>query len=633
MRTFRSYNFFILLALDLCLVLAAHWLSYLTRFEGRIPPEQMGYLVHLIPVFAVTKLGCFYFYDLYRGMWRYTSFHDLFNIIKATTAASLIIMVMLLLAHRFEGFSRSVFILDWLFTTIFLAGLRIGIRLVYGLKFVPLPRLLPRKNKGATKKCVLLGAGMAAEKLIRDIMANAEAPFEFTAIFDDDVKKQGRMVHGVPVVGPIPSLPYWLRSEGAGVQEILIAMPSVAGNRLRAIVKKCEETGLPFKTIPSLSEIASGKVSIKSLRDVDYKDLLARVPARLDLNRITGCLEGKTVLVTGAGGSIGSTLCRQILRFSPAKVLLLDSSEANLYAIQMELEHELGFKDYVPLLGTLQDKAWTAYVLDTHKPHTIFHAAAYKHVPMLESNPWQAVYNNVLATAHLMDLAVERKVERLLVVSTDKAVRPTNVMGASKRLTERIMQAHCGGPTRLMAVRFGNVVGSAGSVVPLFRRQIERGGPVTVTHPDVVRFFMTVEEACQLILQAGSMGGSGEIFVLKMGEPVRIADMAEDLIRLSGKEPGRDVRIKFIGLRPGEKLYEELITEDEGVVPTEHDQIMVLKGEGCRWEDLRPDIEALVRAADARDPVELRRVLVRLAPEYSPVDNCRAVALPPAPAA
>ena len=620
-RQFRSYNFYILIALDLGLVLLAHWLSYVTRFEANIPHEQYTYFVQLIPVFSVTKLGCFYFYDLYRGMWRYTSFHDLFNIIKAATAASLIIMAMLLLAHRFEGFSRSVFILDWLFTVILLSGLRIGIRLVYGLRFIPLPRILPRKHSSPARKCVLLGAGAAAEKLIRDLTANSESPFEFVAVFDDDSGKHGRILHGLPIVGPIKSLPYWLESEGASVQEILIAMPSVGGDELRTIVTICEESGLPFQTIPSLSEIASGKVSIKALRDVDYKDLLTRGEARLDMDRISEYLEGKTVLITGAGGSIGSTLCRQILRFSPGKLLLLDSSEANLYAIQMELEHEREFKDYEPLLGSLQDRDWTSYILDAHKPDVIFHAAAYKHVPMLESNPWQAVYNNVQATSLLIELAVERNVERFLVVSTDKAVRPTNIMGASKRLTERVMQAHCQSSTRLMAVRFGNVVGSAGSVIPLFRSQIERGGPVTVTHPDVVRYFMTVEEACQLILQAGSMGGEGEIFVLKMGQPVKIAEMAEDLIRLSGKEPGRDVEIKFIGLRPGEKLYEELITEDEGVVPTEHDQIMVLKGEGCRMEDLSPDITALVQAADSRDLKRIIEALTRLVPEYTPANN------------
>jgi len=523
----------------------------------------------------------------------------------------------LLFAHRFTGFSRSVFLLDWLYTIIFVAGLRVGIRLFYGGGWVNLPGVLKRRRK-TKRHYVVLGAGEAGEKLIREIMNNPGSGMNMIAAFDDDPSKQGRMLHGVPIVGKISALPFWVQSSETQVQEALIAMPTLSGPGLRRVIEICEEANLPYRTIPSLSEIAEGRVSVKALRDVDFKDLLGRKPAVLDIPKIAGYLTDKVVLITGAGGSIGSELCRQAVRFKPRLLLLLDSSEFNLYNIQMELEHELGFKDYQPLLGTLRDREWTEWVLGQYRPSVIFHAAAYKHVPMLEANPWQAVYNNVVSTHNLVSLAVSRQVERLLIVSTDKAVRPTNVMGASKRLTEMIMQANRGRGTRLMAVRFGNVVGSAGSVIPLFRRQIERGGPVTVTHPDVVRYFMTIEEACQLILQAGSMGGDGEIFVLQMGQPVKIVDLAKDLIRLSGKEPGRDIEIKFIGMRPGEKLFEELITQDEGVVPTEHDQSMVLSGGDCRSEVIDDYIRRLVEAADEYNGDAIKNLFKQAVPEFKP---------------
>ncbi len=614
----KSFNFWVLVGLDLALILGAHVLAYLLRFEGGIPAEHLARMTGLLPLLAVVKLACFFSFRLYRGMWRYTSLPDLMNVLKAVTAASLLVVGYLVVVHRFAGYSRSVFLLDWVFTAALVAGLRIGIRMVYGLGMVHLPAMLRSAAPGPQRRVVLLGAGEAGEKMVREVKGSPRSGLSIAAIFDDDPATKGRLLHGVPVFSPIAALPAWVASGEAPVSEALIAIPDLSGDALRRVVEICDSAGLPCRRIPSLSEIARGRVTVKDLRDVDYRDLLGRQPAHLDVGSIAGYLKGRTVLVTGAGGSIGSELCRQILAFEPGKLLLLDSSESNLYAIQMELEHERGFSAYLPLLGSLADPAWTDWVLDAHRPDVIFHAAAYKHVPMLEENPWQAVTNNILATAHLVQAAVARKVGRLLVVSTDKAVRPTNVMGASKRLTERIMQAHCGQGTRLSAVRFGNVIGSAGSVVPLFRRQIERGGPVTVTHPEVTRYFMTIEEACQLILQAGSMGDAGQIFVLRMGQPVRIADMAADLIRLSGKEPGSDIEIKFIGLRPGEKLYEELITAGEDVVPTGHSQIMVLTGASCRWRELAPLLDQLAAAAQGRDGQALRQALVRAVPEYAP---------------
>jgi FlaA1/EpsC-like NDP-sugar epimerase len=408
--------------------------------------------------------------------------------------------------------------------------------------------------------------------------------------------------------------------------EILIAVPSASQEQMKRIVDFCRQAGRPFKTLPGLNEMISGQLSIKAIREVSYRDLLGRPPVRLELARIEEVIEGRTVMVTGAGGSIGSELCRQIIRFRPARLLLFDASEYNLYQIEMELRHELGFTDYIPILGRVQDQDLLEDLFRRYLPAVVFHAAAYKHVPMVENNPWVAVDNNIVATRLLLEAAVRHRATHFILVSTDKAVRPTNVMGASKRMTELLLQ-DCGwrlkngevaGATRLLAVRFGNVIGSSGSVIPLFKRQIEMGGPVTVTDPEMTRYFMSIEEAAQLILQAASMGEGGEIFILEMGTPVLIAQMARDLIRLCGKEPDSEIEIKYIGLRPGEKLYEELITAGEGIVATGHEKIMVLRGDGREIPDLQEQLSRLSELARNHDAAGIRQLLHEAIPEYTP---------------
>ena len=458
----------------------------------------------------------------------------------------------------------------------------------------------------------MIGAGDAAEKTVREIEDNPNLPYEVIGFVDDDPDKTGLRIHRIPVLGTVDDLPEF--AEQTRAEELLIAIVTLTGPQMKRIVGLCQQTGLPFKVLPGLGELINGKVSVSAIRDISYKDLLGRDEVTLDQDQIGEYLRGKTVLVTGAGGSIGSELCRQIIRFSPARLILFDSSEENLYAIQMELLHEFQITDAVPVLGKVQDVRLLDLVFRRHKPEVVFHAAAYKHVPLVEHNPWQAVHNNIFASQLLIEAVIRHRVRRFVLVSTDKAVRPTNVMGASKRLTELLMLTYARNTwdgwfskawrkvpateaapvfqpeaphhgTKFMAVRFGNVLGSSGSVIPLFKRQIERGGPVTVTHPDITRYFMSIEEAAQLILQAGSMGGDGEIFILKMGEPVKIDQMARDMIRLAGKEPDVDIEIHYTGLRPGEKLYEELITEGEGIVPTGHEKIMVLRSEGEGFAD------------------------------------------------
>jgi FlaA1/EpsC-like NDP-sugar epimerase len=444
-------------------------------------------------------------------------------------------------------------------------------------------------------------------------------------VLDDDPDKRSRSVHGVKVLGPVSDLPRLVRK--LGVRKVFIAISSATGADMRRIVDICKTCGVSFKRLPGIGEIMDGKVGIKTLRDVNYEDLLGRPQVRLDTADIRAYLENRTVLVTGCGGSIGSELCRQLIQYDPASLILVDASEENLYQIEMELRCEFNYLRYIPILGRIQAPPLMEGVFRKHHPEVVFHAAAYKHVPMLEKNPWEAVFNNILGSRIVMQVAADHAVERFVLVSTDKAVRPTNVMGASKRVTELILQGLQGNTTRFMAVRFGNVVGSSGSVIPLFRRQIEHGGPVTVTDAEVTRYFMTIPEAAQLILQAGAMGEAGEIFILEMGTPVNIADMARDLIRLSGKEPDKDIEILFTGLREGEKLYEELITEGEGIVSTPHEKIMVLRSDG-NWNGhgnqagfrmwLEGQIEELYAVARKQDGAGIKRKLREIVPEYEP---------------
>jgi FlaA1/EpsC-like NDP-sugar epimerase len=414
------------------------------------------------------------------------------------------------------------------------------------------------------------------------------------------------------------------------IDEILIAIPSASGAAMRRIVGICENCHVSFKTIPGMGEIIDGRVSVKALRDVSYEDLLGRPPVQIDPAGIRNYIDGKTVLITGCGGSIGSELCRQVVRFKPRFLILLDSNEANLFTIQMELQQKQRFDGCQAVLGQVQDDALMQSLFQKYHPQVVLHAAAYKHVPMLEKNPWEAISNNIQGSRVAMTIAVKFNVERFVLVSTDKAVRPTNVMGASKRVTELLLQSMQGNNTKFMAVRFGNVIGSSGSVIPVFRKQIERGGPVTVTHPEVTRYFMSIPEAAQLIIQAGAMGKGGEIFILEMGTPVKIADMARDLIRLSGKEPEVDIPIVFTGLREGEKLYEELITFGEDIVETGHDKIMVLRSNDFSNGNsdiqtfrhlLDQELESLYDAASHHDAASIKENLRRIVKEYTPDES------------
>jgi FlaA1/EpsC-like NDP-sugar epimerase len=609
-------------------------LSYAVRFDFFLSPEfTQHYLTQMtLALLAVVPLKVIIFamFGLYRGMWRYTNLRDMREVAWAVLTASLVINSLIAYLYHFQGFSRSVYLLDFLLTFMFVGGIRVAVRLAYNYRHQnrwinPLRWGVSPAGPARSVRTLVIGAGTAGERLVRALDGQPDAHEKIVCFLDDDPSKTGRSIHRIRVFGGVERLPAAVEKYGA--EQILIAITKIDGPRMRRIVESCEKAGLPFKILPDLQDVVSGNVSVKDLRDVDFSDLLGRPPVELDRTEISRQLSGETILVTGAGGSIGSELCRQIVRFKPKKMILLDACEENLFNIQMELTGPFEFKSVVPVLGKVQDEGLMRRVFDKYRPSTVFHAAAYKHVPMLELNPWQALKNNVIGSAIAMKTARDFSVERFVLVSTDKAVRPTNVMGASKRMAELIMQAFSQEKTgtRFMAVRFGNVVGSSGSVVPLFRKQIAAGGPVTVTHPDVTRYFMSIPEAAQLILQAGAIGMGGEVFILKMGEPVKIIDMARDLIRLSGKKE-EDIEVKITGLRPGEKLYEELITEGEGVVETKHKKIMVLKNEfqsdaSFSLEHMDEQLSNLWKLAEDYDPIAIRDQLQKLVPEYEKQDG------------
>jgi len=622
-RQLNNPKFYLMVLADTLLFVSAHVAAYLFRSDFTLTSKEIDLMKSVLPWLIPLKLATFYGFGLYRGMWRYTSLRDLRHLAQASLLSMLIAMAVILYLYRFHGFSRAVFVMDGVLTFLFVGGLRVFIRSLYsgfqGKK--PMPAGIPRSRK----TILIIGAGAAGEKILREIFENNQLHYEVVGFIDDDPQKQGRSIHGIPVLGKVDEIPRIIARRD--VKQVLIAIPSAKGDQMRRIIDICKGCDVSYKTLPGIGEIIDGRVSMKVLRDVSYEDLLGRPPVELDIVKIRNYLDGQTVLITGCGGSIGSELCRQVIRFQPRSIVLLDASEANLFSIQMELQNELYFRKCHPILGHVQDIALMDRVFQKYLPRVVFHAAAYKHVPMLEKNPWEAVTNNILGSRVAMEVSIKYGAERFVLVSTDKAVRPANVMGSSKRVAEFLLQSFQGNETRFMAVRFGNVVGSSGSVIPLFRRQIEHGGPVTVTHPDVNRYFMTIPEASQMIIQAGAMGEGGEIFILKMGTPVRIADMARDLIRLSGKEPDVDIKIVYSGLRDGEKLYEELITEGEDIVPTRHDKVMVLRPNGKvnglsdpqefrMWLDR--ELEELYAAARRHDAAAIKKKLRGIVAEYVP---------------
>ena len=588
--------------------------AYLLRFNfeppGNFVTEMMQTLVWVVPL----QWLVFWWAGLYRGLWRYASVADLRRIFFAVLSATALVSMVLWMFRVNAVVPRSVLIIDPVLLLLIMGGSRFLYRLWKEQSLYHDIRL-------SGEPVLVLGAGDAAVNLSKELSRSSE--WRLVGFLEDDADKQGRTLNGVRVLGALDTLPQWV--ERLGVTQAIIAMPSVSHQVRKRAIYLCNQAGIKVLTVPSFDDLLSGRVSISQLRAVELDDLLGRDPVTLDSAGLHDLITDKAILVTGAGGSIGSELCRQIIRFNPGVLILFEQSEFALYTIEQELRTTHPGLNCVLLIGDVRDAARLDEVMTQYTPAVVFHAAAYKHVPLMEEhNAWQAVRNNVLGTGCVAQAAQRHGVSKFVLVSTDKAVNPTNVMGASKRLSEMVcqgLQQPFG--TRFIMVRFGNVLGSTGSVIPKFREQIAKGGPITVTHPDITRYFMSIPEAAQLVLQAGLMGKGGEIFVLDMGEPVRIADLARDLIRLSGLTE-EEIKIEFTGLRPGEKLYEELLADSEHTLPTPHPKLRIAQARAVGAEWLH-ELLVWVSADAVKDDAEVKRDLERWVPEYRPdMSNLRA---------
>ncbi|MBL0225422.1 MAG: polysaccharide biosynthesis protein [Geobacteraceae bacterium] len=601
----RRYLVFLL---DLLLISGSYLLAVALRFDFTFNPE-MERFSHTILIVVLCKGVVFFFSRLYRSIWKYASLSDGIEILKTVTLASVVVPFVLILLRQHEHFSRAIFFLDWGILMCLMMTSRLAWR-VYREIYV-----VSKRQTGP--KTLIIGAGEAGYQLLREIKKNRTANYNILGFVDDDPEKQGMLLSGVKVLGDTRLLTR-LAKEMA-IEKVIIAIPSARGRDIRTIIRRCTMANVRFKILPGLADLITGKVEVSQIKDVEIDDLLGREPAVLDDRAIRDFLTGKRVLVTGAGGSIGSEICRQIARYAPAKIVLLDSAETPLFHVERELAAAFPELMLVPVMADVRNRGRLESLFEEFMPEVVFHAAAYKHVPMMEYNPVEAVTNNIVGSRNLAGISDRFGVKNFVMISTDKAVNPTNIMGASKRAAECCIQSLAvTSSTKFTTVRFGNVLGSNGSVIPMFKEQIKNGGPVTVTDPSVVRYFMTIPEASQLVLQAGCLGRGGEIFVLDMGDPVPILELAEELIRLSGLEPYEDIDITFTGLRPGEKMFEELLIAGENILPTSHEKIRVLAAVAIDRAACEAELDQLYRSACANDIVGITDGLRRLVPEYTP---------------
>jgi FlaA1/EpsC-like NDP-sugar epimerase len=610
-KELRNRHLFIADALSLT---AVPLVAFLVRFEDA---GWLGdHLSIVVPYLFITvplRLALFYVAGMYRRLWRHASVGELKQIVGAGFLAAVSCGVLgLLVLPAFHVIpSRvpfSVVFIDGFLTTAAVAFPRLLARTVR-------PRRLARRRSSDVKPVLIVGAGDTAKLVIKEIRHSGELGFEPVGFVDDDINKHGHTLLGLPIFGPLSKIKEIVETHG--VAEVIIAMPSAPGSVVRQVVRAALDCGIPTLTVPSLPEIIARHGDSTSLREVEIQDLLRRDPIETDLAAVAALATGETVLITGAGGSIGSELCRQLARLAPARLILLGHGENSIFDIRQELAEEFPDVTMVPVIADVRDRRRILKIFQTYRPHAVFHAAAHKHVPLMEDNLVEAVTNNVVGTQNVVAAAIESAVDHFVLISTDKAVRPTSVMGATKRIAELVVQhAATKHERNFVSVRFGNVLGSRGSVVPTFMRQIRAGGPVTVTHPEMQRFFMTIPEAVQLVLQAGALGRGGEVFLLDMGEPIRIVDIATDLIRLSGLTVGTDIDIKFTGIRPGEKLYEEMFFSAENVIPTDHPKVLRARG-GLLADGITRRIDALAQAADdGIDGDRLRHLILGLVPDF-----------------
>ncbi|KGI78436.1 multidrug MFS transporter [Oleiagrimonas soli] len=592
---------------DLVMVALAWWLAKALRYVLVHTTGHADFLPLEFPLVLVVQGGVFAWTGLYKGLWRFASLPDLWNIARAAVVGTLGIGLMLFLYNRLAGVPRSVFVLYPITLSVLLGGPRLTYR------FWKDSRLDLFANR-QSQRVLIIGAGRAGETLARDLRRDSR--YQLVGFVDDDASLRGARVHGVPVLGRIEQLPA-LAGEVAA-EMLLIAQPGASTAQMRRVVELCQASGVPFRTVPRLDDVVAGRAQFNQIKDVAIEDLLGRDSVQLDWTAIRTSISGHAVLVTGGGGSIGSELCRQVARLGAGELVIVESCEYNLYRIERELSAQYPELVLHALLVDAGDRPVVNALFEKHRPKIVFHAAAYKHVPLLQRQVREAVRNNVLTTRVVAEAADRCGVDHFVLISTDKAVNPTSVMGACKRVAEIFCQnfSRKSRRTHFVTVRFGNVLDSAGSVVPLFREQIAKEGPVTVTHPEISRYFMTIPEACQLILQASALGQGGEIFALDMGEPIRIRDLAEQMIRLAGKQPGVDIPIVFTGLRPGEKLFEELFHAREEYSATTHAKIFLARSREVAWELLGAQLDQLEQSVAQCDETAMQEQISRLLPEF-----------------
>ncbi len=614
LKPFVGPRFIFLLAAYAGIFVVSLWMAYLLRFDFQISPRYQYELFVVYTWIIPIKLILLFAFRQFAGLLSYFSTPDLWRIFSALSLGSLIIALMWWLPLVEAVPPRSVIMADFLFSFMGVAGLRLAFRIAR-------ERYANGHKSGATaaRPVAIIGAGDVGANLARELRIKSGLGLNPVAFFDDDPKKWHSRIYDIPVMGAPEILEQDQNRER--FEEVILAIPNATAQRMGEIVKLLQRTRLKFETVPSMFQLVTGKVRVSQLRPVEIQDLLGRESVRVETENIKQVIEGRIVLVTGAGGSIGSELCRQIIRYHPKRLLMVDQSEVQLYPIEQELSDE-GFGGIVlPLVANVTDVQRLRFIFGRYGPDVVFHAAAHKHVPMMEGQPAEAVKNNILGTINVARLAQEYRTARFVQISTDKAINPTNVMGASKRMAEIFLGAlYAGNPqgTKFMAVRFGNVLGSSGSVIPTFKKQIESGGPVRVTHPEVTRFFMTIPEAVGLVLQSGAQGDGGEIFILDMGQTVKIVDLARQLIELSGLRVDEDIDIEFIGLRPGEKLYEELSHKSENIVETPHPKILRLVCEPVQLAEVESMIDLLKTHLQDEDPNSLKLLLKKFVPEYRP---------------
>lgn len=582
--------------------------AFLLRFDLRIPADQLSHLAWGIPIWVVVKTGVFHLCGLHRGWWRFVSIHDVVrigfgNVLGSCLSGALIV------ALAPAGFPRSLYLLDLMICFLGTTGVRVAIRMVA-------EAATQNQRVDACKRVLIYGAGTSGVILLRELRSDPSLPYIVCGFIDDDVRRKATWMQGVPVVGSGGDLEALARKHL--IDEVLIAIPSATGPQMTRILHRCHEANVTCKTIPGMAEMIESNGLASQIRDVDVEDLLGRPPVRLDHEQIRNRIQEKVVLVTGAAGSIGSELCRQIARFGPSAIVGFEIAETALFHLEREMRRSFPEVPFYPEIGSIQDYHRIDEVVQHHCPAALYHAAAYKHVPMMEAHVLESIKNNIFGTYNVALAAARNRVRDFVMISTDKAVRPTSVMGATKRVAELLIRGLQEDGTKFVSVRFGNVLGSNGSAIPLFKEQIAAGGPVTVTHPQMRRYFMTIPEAAQLVLQASTMGKGGEIFVLDMGAPVKIVDLAKNLILLSGLRPDEDIKIEFTGIRPGEKLFEELNLAEEDTLPTPHEKIRIFSGDSVEPVGMAKHLDALRDICTAHDLGRLVVELKDVVPDYNP---------------